>query len=328
MHPFLFLTALCLGIVSPTTKLGLRLDAQWIQWKATYGKLYDENERWRRVVWERNMKMIERHNQEYSQGKHSFTMAMNAFGDLTNEKFRHMMHGLKIQKDKDGKVFKIPFFAEIIVPVDRRQTARVSPGQCASGWALSAAGALEGRMFQKTGQLVSLSEQNLPGCSWSQGNKGCRGGLMDYAFQHVRNNGGLDSEESDPYRAQDGSCEYTPEYSAANVTGLVNIPQQGASLLVAGTAVGPVSAAVPASLDPFQVYKEGIYYDPNCSSEDLDHGTLVVGYGSQGEEPKNQKYWIVKNSWGRDRGTQGYMLLAKDRDDQCGIATMARFPVV
>ncbi|XP_032248799.1 cathepsin L1-like [Phoca vitulina] len=202
------------------------------------------------------------------------------------------------------------------------------PGQCASGWALSAAGALEGRMFQKTGQLVSLSEQNLPGCSWSQGNEGCRGGLMDYAFQHVRNNGGLDSEESDPYRAQDGSCEYTPEYPAANVTGLVNTPQQGASLLVAGAAVGPVSAAVPASLDPFQVYKEGIYYDPNCSSEDLDHGTLVVGYGSQGEEPENQKYWLVKNSWGRDRGTQGYMLLAKDRDDQCGIATMARFPVV
>ncbi|KAF3817899.1 hypothetical protein GH733_013748 [Mirounga leonina] len=191
-------------------------------------------------------------------------------------------------------------------------------GQCASGWAFSAAGALEGRMFQKPGKLVSLSEQNLLDCSWSQGNEGCCGGLMDYAFQHVRNNGGLDSEESDPYRAQDGSCEYTPEYSAASVTGLVNIPQQGASLLVAGAAVGPVSAAVPASLDPFRVYKEGIYYDPNCSSEDLDHG----------EEPENQKYWIVKNSGGRDRGTQGYVLLAKDRDNQCGIATMARFPVV
>ncbi|XP_064434986.1 procathepsin L isoform X1 [Mirounga angustirostris] len=209
---------------------------------------------------------------------------------------------------------------------DQRSTG--TKGQCASGWAFSAAGALEGRMFQKPGKLVSLSEQNLLDCSWSQGNEGCCGGLMDYAFQHVRNNGGLDSEESDPYRAQDGSCEYTPEYSAASVTGLVNIPQQGASLLVAEAAVGPVSAAVPASLDPFRVYKEGIYYDPNCSSEDLDHGTLVVGYGSQGEEPENQKYWIVKNSGGRDRGTQGYVLLAKDRDNQCGIATMARFPVV
>ncbi|XP_027472051.2 cathepsin L1-like [Zalophus californianus] len=332
MHPFLFLTALCLGIVSATTKLGLRLDAQWIQWKATYGKLYDENERWRRVVWETNMKMIEQHNQEYSQGKHSFTMAMNAFGDLTNEKFRHMMNGLKIQKDKNGKVFKIPFFAEIIGPVDRRQTASFSPvrfqGQSASGWASGAAGAFEGWIFQKTGKLVSLSEQNLLDCSWSQGNKGCRGGLMDYAFQHVRNNGGLDSEESDPYCAQDGSCEYMPDSSAANVTGLVNIPQQVASLLVAVAAVGPVSAAVRASLDPFQFYKEGIYYDPNCSSEDLDHGILVVGYDSQGEEPENQKYWNVKNSWGTDRGTQGYMLLAKDRDNQCGIATMARFPVV
>ncbi|XP_027472047.1 cathepsin L1-like isoform X2 [Zalophus californianus] len=173
-----------------------------------------------------------------------------------------------------------------------------------------------------------VTEQNLLDCFLSQGNEGCHGGLMDYAFQHVRNNGGLDSEESDPYCAQDGSCEYMPDSSAANVTGLVNIPQQVASLLVAVAAVGPVSAAVRASLDPFRFYKEGIYYDPNCSSEDLDHGTLVVGYDSQGEEPENQKYWNVKNSWGTDRGTQGYMLLAKDRDNQCGIATMARFPVV
>ena len=30
------------------------------------------------------MKMIELHNQEYSQGKHSFRMAMNAFGDMVS----------------------------------------------------------------------------------------------------------------------------------------------------------------------------------------------------------------------------------------------------
>lgn len=42
-------------------------------------------------------------------------------------------------------------------------------------------------------------------------------------------------------------------------------------------------------------YFAGIYYEPDCSSEDLDHGVLVVGYGFEGEDVDGKKYWIVKN---------------------------------
>ncbi|XP_044942034.1 procathepsin L-like [Mustela putorius furo] len=118
-------------------------------------------------------------------------------GDLTSEEFRHMMNDLKIQKDTEGKVFEIPFFADFIVPVDRRQTAR---GPCASGWAFREAGALKVHKFRKTGQIVSLSERNPLDYSRSQGSEGCPVGLMNYAFQYILNNGGLDSEESYPYR--------------------------------------------------------------------------------------------------------------------------------
>ncbi|XP_030149372.1 cathepsin L1-like isoform X4 [Lynx canadensis] len=333
MHPSLFLAALCLGIASAAPQVDPNLDAQWFQWKAAHGKIYNvDEEGWRRAVWETNLKMIEQHNREYNQGKHSFTMAMNGFGDMTNDEFRHTMNGLKIQKGKNGKVFQIPSFVGISVPVDRREMADVSPmknqGRCASGWAFSATGALEGQMFRKTGKRVSLSVQNLLDCSWPQGNEGCNGGLMSNAFQYVKNNGGLDTEESYPYVARDGPCKYRPEHSAANVTAFENIPQQEEALMMAVANMGPISAAIDASLDTFRFYKEGIYYDPKCSSEDLNHGVLVVGYGFQGKESDNQKYWFVKNSWGADWGMDGYIKMAKDRDNHCGIATMASFPIV
>ncbi|XP_019479627.1 PREDICTED: cathepsin L1 [Hipposideros armiger] len=333
MNPSLFLTALCLGIASTAPKLDGSLDAQWNQWTATHRKLYGLNEEeWRRAVWEKNMKMIDLHNQEYNQGKQSFTMAMNAFGDMTSEEFRQVMNGLQNQEHKKGKVFGEPLFAEIPPSVDWREKGYVTPvknqGHCGSCWAFSATGALEGQMFRKTGKLISLSEQNLVDCSQSQGNRGCNGGLMDNAFQYVKYNGGLDSEESYPYHAEDESCKYKPEESVANDTGFVDIHQQERSLMKAVATVGPISVSIDASHYSFQFYKEGIYYDPECSSQELDHGVLVVGYGFEGAESDNNKYWIVKNSWGTAWGEKGYIKMAKDRNNHCGIATSASYPIV
>ncbi|XP_060465892.1 procathepsin L-like [Panthera onca] len=333
MHPSLFLAALCLGIASAAPQLNQSLDELWSQWKATHRKLYGmDEEGWRKEVWEKNMKMIRQHNWEHSQGKHSFTVAMNGFGDMTNEEFKQVMNGLQMQKHKKGKVFQAPLFAKIPSSVDWREKGYVTPvkdqGPCGSCWAFSATGALEGQMFRKTGKLVSLSEQNLVDCSQAEGNEGCNGGLMNNAFQYVKDNGGLDTEESYPYHAQDESCKYKPQDSAANDTGFFDIPQQEKALMVAVATKGPISVGIDASHFTFQFYHEGIYYDPDCSSEDLDHGVLVIGYGTEIGQSINNTYWIVKNSWGANWGIDGYIKMAKDRKNHCGIATMASFPVV
>lgn len=280
------------------------------------------------------MKAIQLHNQEYSQGKHGFTMAMNAYGDMTNEEFRQVMNGYQMHKHKKGtKKFRAPLFHPHPKSVDWREKGCVTPvknqGNCGSCWAFSATGALEGQMALKSGKLVSLSEQNLVDCSHAQGNQGCNGGLMDNAFQYVMENKGLDTEESYPYTAREtGTCNYKPEYSAANDTGFTDIDQNEKHLLAAVTTVGPISVAIDAGHTSFQFYQSGIYYEPDCSSSDLDHGVLLVGYGYDGTDPNTNKYWLIKNSWGKEWGWQGYVKLARDENNHCGVATAASYPLV
>ncbi|XP_006981798.1 procathepsin L [Peromyscus maniculatus bairdii] len=333
MNLLLLLAILCLGTALGIPKFNQTFDAQWHQWKSTYRRLYGTNEEeWRRAVWEKNMKMIQLHNGEYSEGKHGFTMEMNAFGDMTNEEFRQLVNGYKHQKHRKGKVFQEPLLFQVPKSVDWREKGCVTPiknqGQCGSCWAFSATGALEAQMYLKTGTLVSLSEQNLVDCSQAEGNQGCNGGLMDYAFQYVFNNKGLDSEESYPYEGKDGTCKYRPEFSAANDTGYVDIPQLEKALMKAVALVGPIAVAIDASHPSFQFYSKGIYYEPNCSSKELDHGVLVIGYGYEGTDSNKNRFWIVKNSWGDEWGMKGFFHIAKDRNNHCGIATAASYPTV
>ena len=149
-----------------------------------------------------------------------------------------------------------------MICLDWRTKGYVTPikdqGQCGSCWAFSSTGSLEGQHFAKSGQLVSLSEQNLVDCSKKQGNMGCNGGLMDYAFEYIKVNNGIDTESSYTYEARDGACRFKAADVGATDTGFTDITSGDETALQTAVAnVGPISVAIDASHSSFQLYRRG-----------------------------------------------------------------------
>ncbi|XP_055946888.1 procathepsin L-like [Argiope bruennichi] len=308
------------------------LNEHWENFKKVFGKNYNEREEvTRRQIWERRLADIVRHNLRYDLGLHSFRKGINEYSDLDHDEFVKTFNGYRREPGhKSNGTTWVPIFnAYIPDKVDWRDKGLVTPvknqQQCGSCWAFSTTGSLEGQHKKKTGQLVSLSEQNLVDCSGPEGNQGCEGGLMDQAFQYIKDNKGIDTEDSYPYTAEDGTCHFKKSAVGATVTGYVDIPTGDEEALKKAVAtVGPISVAIDASHDSFQTYQDGVYDESECSSDQLDHGVLVVGYGTE----DGSDYWLVKNSWGTTWGIKGYIKMARNKNNQCGIATQASYPLV
>ena len=148
---------------------------------------------------------------------------------------------------------------------------------------------------------------------------------MDAAFRYVIANRGDDTESSYRYEASQGYCRFNRNNVGATISSYADIPRGNEySLQSAVSSVGPISVAIDASHTSFQFYRGGVYNEPYCSSTRLDHGVLVVGYGTE----NGRDYWLVKNSWGTNWGEAGYVKMSRNAGNQCGIATQASYPIV
>ncbi|CAN4082959.1 unnamed protein product [Withania somnifera] len=212
--------------------------------------------------------------------------------------------------------------------VDWRKRGAVAPiknqGSCGSCWAFSTVAAVEGINQIVTGEMITLSEQELVDCDRAY-NLGCNGGLMDYAFEFIISNGGIDTENHYPYRGVESRCDpVRKNYKIVSIDGYEDVPRYERALQKA-VARQPVSVAIEASGRAFQLYSSGVFTG-KCG-EQVDHGVVVVGYGSE----DGIDYWIVRNSWGTKWGESGYVKMERNvknaRLGKCGIMTEASYPI-
>jgi len=215
--------------------------------------------------------------------------------------------------------------------LDWRVNGAVTPvkdqGMCGSCWSFSTTGAIEGASFIKHGQLVSLSEQNLIDCDHVD--LGCNGGLMDTAFLFDETSGGLCSEEAYPYLAlQEDTCmpvQCTP-VAGSQVISYTDVPPNDVEALLNAITMQPVSVAVEADTQDFQLYSSGVFDNEDCGSQ-VDHAVLAVGYGTE----DGKDYFLIKNSWAETWGDEGYIKLARTSIDPagtCGVLSLSSYPSV
>jgi C1A family cysteine protease len=300
------------------------------------------------INWRENDRIIAETNAQNL----SYTLGHNHFSALNREEFRALMNFennrlLMGDVSEEVDVVTTHLRSGVSVPssVDWRTKGAVTPVKnqqsCGSCWSFSTTGALEGAYAIKNSNLVSFSEQQLVDCDFIRAggtSLGCNGGDMSSAMDWIGKNNGLCTESAYPYvsgtTGTNGPCQKTCSIVlGSDISNHVSVSANSDSAMMTAIAQQPVSIAIEADQASFQLYKSGVFTG-SCGTN-LDHGVLLVGYGTMSAGD----YYILKNSWSNTWGDGGYMYIGKGNDPatgkpyngnkgQCGLLMQGVYPVL
>jgi len=336
----LFVIAVLVCVAAAAPKAAPRYQYNWEAYKAEYGKQYVSRtaDDAHKNTYLNKVSEVNKHNQEYEQGKHTWYKGINQFSDMTSAELENSM-GLIIPDNVEEMRAAYPAKPkQSTAPhnCDWRDKGAVGvirnqhePNWCGSCWAHAAIAALEGRQFIKDGSLSDGSQQQLVSCVDSSYDcNGCNGGWYDGAWKYIRDNAanGVDTFTSYPYTGLDSTCDTGKTSDNQDVAATCEGPgyteKTEEAIMEAVGNDGPLAIAVNCM--PWIDYSGGIYEGDECT-DNPTHAVTIVGYNN------DDKYWLIKNSWGTGWGEEGYLRMRKDYTSMpygmCGLAHYAYYPL-
>eukprot|EP00118_Oscarella_pearsei_P004861 m.21485 g.21485 ORF g.21485 m.21485 type:complete len:386 (+) comp28181_c0_seq3:60-1217(+) len=333
--------------------------AEFEEWMQEHGKTYESSKEYKRRlnVYQSNKKRIDEFNSKHIDVRMGINQFADLSSEEFKAKvlmtpqqaLRHAPDRYLPQESTDNLPDSFDWREKspsILTEVKDQGTV----GTC---WAFSTVENMESQWALGDHNLTSLSVEQIVDCdnNADPNNKhedcGVFGGWPYLAYQYVKAVGGIEPESDYPYCSGNGQCypcpgkgynktrcgppplycnktqscdvklDKTKFVPGLSVSDWAAVSPDETEMQAQLVSKGPLSVLMNAEL--LQYYHSGVWHPPFCGNS-TDHAVLLVGYGVHEGLLGSKPYWLIRNSWGKKWGLDGYFMLERGQK-LCGITT-------